>query len=152
MCKVNGLHLSIEMCGCLSYSQFVFALVWSSSYIQYRDLERAVVTLFCASIWSAVCTCVPALVCIRMCALSIVGRTYVYVCAIWPQSVLSSCPCSMFHDGCVEPIWSGEQQLFGGLVCFFQGKAYVGLTSQAVQGSHQNELFIRSNANKNCSH
>lgn len=51
-----------------------------------------------------------------------IKRTYVYACAIWPLSVLSSCPCSMLHDGCVEPGWSGVQQLFGGLVCFFRGR------------------------------
>lgn len=31
-------------------------------------------------------------------------------------------------------------------------KAYVDLTGQAVQGSHQNEPFIGSDANRNCTH
>lgn len=61
----------------------------------------------------------------------------VYTCTLMCKMtlVLSSCPCSMLHDGYVKLVWSREQQLFEGLSAASE-EAYVGLTGQAVKGSH----------------
>ena len=77
------------------------------------------------------------------CELSVQECTYVYTCA----NVVPLQHVAWWVRG-DRLVRRGAAVWRSGLL--FQRKAYVALTVQAVQGSHQNKLFIRSNGN--CSH
>lgn len=149
MCKWFALVLSIEMCGCLFSSQFVFPRVWSCSYMQYSELERAFEKPSCASLSSTVCTCPgfgeyecikysKAYISIRMCNMTLVSVVQL------PLQHVAWWVCGAGLVRREAAVWRSGLLL--------QRKAYVGLTGRAVQRSHQSGPFIRSDANRNCSH
>lgn len=137
----------------------------------YRNVCRSVLLAICISTcelhssghlqWIRERTC-NALMC--LCLIHIVTAVCVHVlceCVQWVYRACSMCSMTLV---CVVQL---PLQHVAWLVCgvglvrgvaavwrsglLLQRKAYVGVTGQAVQGSHQNELLIRSDTNRNCS-
>lgn len=149
MCKWFALVLSIEMCGCLFFSQFVFPRVnFIHQVIQLHSVQ-----------WTR-----KGALAMLWCDLQFVLVSYTSVCMKYRGAYICICMCNMTLVSVVQlPLrhvawWECGAGLVRGAAAVWrsgvllQRKAYVGLTGQAVQGSHQNEPFMRSHENRTCRH
>lgn len=140
MCKWFALLSCLSKCVAVcSPAQFVFPCV---NLVIQLHLDQWIRNGTCSHV-HLIHSCVLG-VCVLVCAQSIGYCKYVYVCTKWPLQHVAWWVCGAgLVRRAAAAVWRSGLLL--------QRKAYVGLTGQAVQGSHQNEPFMRSDANSTIS-
>lgn len=149
MCKWFPLVLSIEMCGHLLPICICTCLVIQLQSAQWVR-KATCIALMCIRLIYSLHLCPGSCVCVSVCikysraniCTSMCNMTLVCVVQL-PLQHVAWWVCGAGLCGQESSSWQSGLLL--------QRKAYVGLTGQAVQGSHQNEPFIKSCANGNCS-